>query len=358
MNEIQVLDLDSATTILSLSNGGGSVNLAQAGSLWKKSGDELYYEHNNKTRMNFTPSAYEIIFGVASGKYYKSFSTILGEEFRYKSGNYTKNFAYGGYINEFAGYTSSNIFCRVEQDTPVTSYFRYVGQGPNYNISSYSDLYTRAQGIRILGFRASAVGGVGSLFTTIGNIRAGVFTATNQGGSLKALIGVADPTNPNSVVAGAYVDAQNRGIIFASGAKNFRMDHPTDSRKEIWYASVEGPEAGAYERGTIQLVNGEAFIPFSDHFKLVINPETMTVNIAPGSAQSLGLAVVEKTAEGIRVKELFNGTGNYSVDWEVKAVRKGFEDYKVIRTKGIDTPEVYEPASTNPNLPTVELKDK
>jgi len=132
------------------------------------------------------------------------------------------------------------------------------------------------------------------------------------------------------IQAGMVVNADGTGSVFGD-TKNFRMDHPEQPGKEIWYASVEGPEAGAYDRGTAALEQGEAFIPFSDHFKLVINPETMTVILTPHSTDTYGLAVIEKTAEGIRVGELRNGTGNFSFDWEVKAVRKGYEDYRVIR---------------------------
>jgi hypothetical protein len=47
----------------------------------------------------------------------------------------------------------------------------------------------------------------------------------------------------------------------------------------------------------------------------------------------MGLAVVEKTEKGFKVKELMKGKGNYQFDWEVKGVRKGYEDYKVVRDK-------------------------
>jgi hypothetical protein len=135
------------------------------------------------------------------------------------------------------------------------------------------------------------------------------------------------------------IDA-NGGYISANGAnggvKNFTMDHPHDPTKKIWYASVEGPEAAAYERGSIQMVNGEAEIAYSDHFAIVANPTTMTVMLTPWSAESKGIAVVEQTATGFKVKELQQGTGNYRVDWEVKAVRKGWEDYKAVREKQPD----------------------
>ena len=43
-------------------------------------------------------------------------------------------------------------------------------------------------------------------------------------------------------------------------------------------------------------------------------------------------------------KELFAGNGNYSFDWEVKCVRKGYEDYEVIRDE--DETKVAGPKNT------------
>jgi len=139
--------------------------------------------------------------------------------------------------------------------------------------------------------------------------------------------------NGNGVArAGLQIVEDGQGEVFAD-IKCFHMDHPKNTEKEIWYACIEGPEAAAYERGTAQLVDGEAQVDFSEHFELVANPETMTVILTPNSALSEGLAVIEKTATGIKVKELRNGTGNYKFDWEVKCVRKGYEDFQVIRDK-------------------------
>lgn len=134
-----------------------------------------------------------------------------------------------------------------------------------------------------------------------------------------------------------YVTSNGIGYLSAGGSsggvKSFVMPHPSKQDSTIWYACIEGPEAASYERGTATLVEGEAFIPFSDHFAIVVNPKTMTVTTSPNSADSKGLAVIEKTAKGIRVKELYGGKGNYTLDWEVKGVRKGHEDFKVIRHK-------------------------
>ena len=123
-----------------------------------------------------------------------------------------------------------------------------------------------------------------------------------------------------------------KGYIFAD-VKNFRMDHPTDANKEIWYASLEGPEAGAYTRGTSQLKEGEFFVTFPEHFELVVNPETITIQLTPLDANTYGLAVIEKTSKGFRVKELMNGKGDFKFDWEVKGVRKGYENYEPVKVK-------------------------
>lgn len=130
--------------------------------------------------------------------------------------------------------------------------------------------------------------------------------------------------------AGAYVDAGGQGIIWGD-TKNFRIKHPAKSGKEIWYASLEGPEAAAYVRGTATLSDGKAVIEFPEHFGYVANPATMTVMMTPLSPDSKGLCVLEKTATGFTVQELWSGKGNYDFDWEVKCVRKGHENYKVIR---------------------------
>lgn len=147
------------------------------------------------------------------------------------------------------------------------------------------------------------------------------------------------------IQTGMIVNSDGTGEVFGD-TKNFRMAHPERPGKEIWYASLEGPEAAAYERGSANLQYGEAFIPFSDHFQLVVNTETMTVILTPHAADTYGLAVIEKTANGFRVKELKGGRGNFGFDWEVKGVRKGYEDYRVIRDASEVLPAGYRSAGT------------
>ncbi len=152
----------------------------------------------------------------------------------------------------------------------------------------------------------------------------------NSGNRNNGQVSVYDQNN--SIQASLYVNTSNQGVVTAD-VKNFHMDHPELSEHQIWYASLEGPEAAAYARGQIKIVNGEVSVVFPDHFVQVANTKGMTIVLTPHSADSKGLAAIERTSKGFKIKELFQGQGNYMVDWEVKSIRKGFEDYQVIRKK-------------------------
>ena len=136
--------------------------------------------------------------------------------------------------------------------------------------------------------------------------------------------------------AGFFINANTgQGEIYAD-VKHFKTAYPENPEKEIWYASLEGPEAAAYVRGTASLVNGEAFVSFPDHFSVITDVGSMTVSLTPLYWDTYGLAVIEKSNSGFRVKELKGGQGAYDFDWEVKCVRKGFENYEVVRDKQPD----------------------
>lgn len=137
--------------------------------------------------------------------------------------------------------------------------------------------------------------------------------------------------------AGMFYSNQGVATLFAT-VKNFRMDHPDSKDQDIVYASLEGPEAAAYCRGTSRLENGKSFIRFPDHFKYVCDPAHSTIQLTPKSAESEGLAVVAVTAEGFQIVELHKGRGDYEFYWEAKSTRKGFENYQVIRPKADLTP--------------------
>ena len=170
----------------------------------------------------------------------------------------------------------------------------------------------------------------------------GLITTRGDNNSLNVYISPNPSTNGNEGSVAVFDESGNvqAALFVQNGAgwltadvKFFTMQHPIEDDKEIWYACIEGPEVAAYDRGTGTLTNGEARIEFSDHFNYVIDPGSMTVQITPLSSNTFGLAVIAKEENGFTVKELMDGQGNFSFDWEVKCVRSGYEDYEVIREK-------------------------
>ena len=106
---------------------------------------------------------------------------------------------------------------------------------------------------------------------------------------------------------------------------------PARSDGTLAFTAPIGGEAAAYDRGTAQLVNGEATVICSEHFRWIADEASMTVTITPLSADSKGIAVIDKTNSGFKVKELLGGKGNYAFDYSVMCKRKGHENFQVER---------------------------
>jgi len=115
-----------------------------------------------------------------------------------------------------------------------------------------------------------------------------------------------------------------------AGTGYFAEDDPRDATKEIVYSCLEGPEAGTYVRGTAHLVNGEAVVNLPEDFGLVTSDEGVTVQLTP-VGQWLQLYVVEKGTQRFIVREANGKNGQF--DYLVQGVRKGHENYQVIRDK-------------------------
>ncbi|HRI42646.1 MAG TPA: hypothetical protein PLL78_00995 [Fimbriimonadaceae bacterium] len=127
------------------------------------------------------------------------------------------------------------------------------------------------------------------------------------------------------------VQSTNLTHLFANGTKSFVEPNPNDPATDIYYAALEGPEAGMYVRGTGRLVGGRALITLPDHFVALADENSITVQLTPLSFDSEGLAVGAKSLAGIQVGELRGGKGSYDFDWEVKSVRRKFRDFRVLR---------------------------
>lgn len=159
--------------------------------------------------------------------------------------------------------------------------------------------------------------------------------AANVGGQLLVC-------NAAGASRGGFQIFSNGNCNMFAQLKNFVVANPDDASTEIYYACVEGPEAAMYTRGTGQLTNGRAVITLPRHFTAMAAAAGITVQITPLSADCFGMAVVNKGVGGFEVRELMRGTSNAAFDWEVKAVRKGYEDYEVVRPAGLLNPRVAE----------------
>lgn len=172
-----------------------------------------------------------------------------------------------------------------------------------------------------------APGGVGRIHTYNANGVHMNYISTN-GATNFPLMGVLN--SAQTAVAGGILRDNVSGTVVFANVKNFVEPNRNDPTTDIWYASLEGPEAAMYARGSGRLANGEAQIVLPDHFLSMIVPGSLTVHLTPGSRSSKGLGY-EYGPNGITVFELAGGKGAYEFSWTVTSVRKGFENYRVLR---------------------------
>ncbi|MEP7194905.1 MAG: hypothetical protein ABI851_00180 [Saprospiraceae bacterium] len=340
-NEIQTISFDTTNNEISLSKNGGSFLLpANGNSLWVKRGDTLTYKSTNNIGIWFRNSRFQIDFGPTVKRQFISNTNRWIDEWNNASPNLLKTIAFGSdlYDPGASALVDHHIstYHRINNDTMyrVRSTI-YTSPGLSSDLGLFCNVTQSGQDLHVTGVTMVAQGAIGQVISWFGGIPGTALLAANVSGTTVPYMGVFNTTG-NGLIGGIYRNAAGQSVVQAN-IKNFVMDHPKDPTKEIWYACVEGPEAAAYNRGTTQLVNGEAFIKFSEDFSLILNPSTMTIQLTPISAESEGLAIVERNEEGFKVKELHKGKGNYQFDWQVTAVRKGYEDFKPIRIKGKET---------------------
>lgn len=111
------------------------------------------------------------------------------------------------------------------------------------------------------------------------------------------------------------------GHIGATGTKYFIDPHPADPTRVIGYISLEGPEAGTYFRGRGTFQNGLARITVPEHFRLVTDPEGVTVQITPIGAMAT-VAVMKVGLDEIVVQS----SRNVEFFYTVNGVRRTFRD--------------------------------
>jgi hypothetical protein len=172
-----------------------------------------------------------------------------------------------------------------------------------------------------------AIGGTGVVGTG-GN---GFFSNSNGGTGVHGIAGTAGGSFGSPGLAGLFDgDVKVNGNFSVSGTKNFVQAHPTDPGREIAYVALEGGEAGTYVRGSGQLQSGKAVIALPEHFGLVTQTSGLTIQLTP-RGEWLQLYMVELDTAQLVVREAQGKSGAF--DYLIHGVRKGYEQYEVIRTK-------------------------
>jgi len=118
------------------------------------------------------------------------------------------------------------------------------------------------------------------------------------------------------------------GDFAASGTKSFVQPHPEDPAREIWFACLEGNEAGTYFRGRAALARGRAVLSVPEEFRFVTEEEGLTVQLTPRGAGA-ALWIESSDLHAIVVR----GEKDLEFDYFVNGVRRGHADFEVVRAK-------------------------
>jgi hypothetical protein len=106
--------------------------------------------------------------------------------------------------------------------------------------------------------------------------------------------------------------------------KSFIIGHPTDEKRYLVHATLEGPEGAVYYRGSARLEKGRAEIVLPPYFEALTRREDRTVLLTAVDGFD-PLAVASRGGERIKggrfVVESSNRRSRQAFDWEVKAVR-------------------------------------
>ena len=134
----------------------------------------------------------------------------------------------------------------------------------------------------------------------------------------------------------------SNGDIMATGPKFFVEPHPTDPSRMIRFVSLEGNEAGTYFRGKAKFERGLARIPVPEDFRMVTDPEGLSIQVTP-IAEMASVAVVRIDLEEIVVK----GSRNVEFFYTVNGVREAYKDVGTV----VENDLVFVPERPDASLP-------
>src|SRR3990167_10480667 len=113
-------------------------------------------------------------------------------------------------------------------------------------------------------------------------IRADVIEFYNESGTL---LGSLSPSGllqiltsiqaPSGVFSTSVTSPLGSFGTLTASVKNFRIVHPSNPKKMLQYACLEGPENGVYVRGQTH----ESHVKFPEYWKDLVDPDSITINI-------------------------------------------------------------------------------
>jgi hypothetical protein len=210
--------------------------------------------------------------------------------------------------------------------------------------------FVRADGINASGVRVDCAGAQSSGVVASGGVVGVAGSASGLGGA--GVQGAAtDPsgvglrglavasTGTNYGVLGeakstAGYGVFSRGRFGATGSKGFVQPHPTDPKRQIFFVCLEGNENGTYFRGSARLEGGQVAIPIPEAWRLVTEPEGITVQVTP-----IGRATLWIEAKGLD-RIVIGGDHDVEFDYFVNGIRRGFRDFKPIEPNRAFVPTV------------------
>jgi hypothetical protein len=235
---------------------------------------------------------------------------------------------------------------------------RSAGSGANFGVSGITEIGS-ADAAGVLGvsvlrpFLASSVADAGVRGENA-NGGFGLFGVTNSATTPSAagVEGLLVNSNGTALASGDLGFRASNAVVYgvfatgnmgATGTKPFVEPHPTDASKVIRYVALEGPEAGTYFRGRGKFVNGRAVVNVPESFRMVSDPEGLTVQITPIGDDFTMASVVSANLDQITVR------GNHDVEffYLVQGVRKAYRDWQPIAEGG-----EFVPRSPNDRMPS------
>ena len=106
---------------------------------------------------------------------------------------------------------------------------------------------------------------------------------------------------------------------------------PRDPGRKIYFAALEGPEAGTYFRGSAATEGGRVVIDLPEVFASVTEAEGLTVQLTPLAGWAR-LWVEEKGPSRLVVRQV-EGDPAVQFDFLIQGVRKGYSSYQAVRAR-------------------------